>query len=297
MIFLILSILSSTSIFLIFKFIDLNKHNSLNVIITNYLTAALVGFILYYKEIPSLLSSFDTYSYLLSATIGILFFVGFILIGKTIESSGLSITSVASKMSVVIPIVFSILYYNEPISLMKIIGVILAMVAIFMLIYKKNNDKKEIAILLPLILFVFMGIIDSFVKFSQTYIFSKDVEFLTYDKNVVLAVFTSLLFLFSFISNLIYYLIRIKYTERFNYKTLSYGLILGLVNFGSIYFLIKALDSDIFKSSIVFGINNTSIVVISILIGLVFFKEKITKLNFAGIIVSIIAISILTSIK
>jgi multidrug transporter EmrE-like cation transporter len=166
-----------------------------------------------------------------------------------------------------------------------------------MLIYKKNNDKKEIAILLPLILFVFMGIIDSFVKFSQTYIFSKDVEFLTYDKNVVLAVFTSLLFLFSFISNLIYYLIRIKYTERFNYKTLSYGLILGLVNFGSIYFLIKALDSDIFKSSIVFGINNTSIVVISILIGLVFFKEKITKLNFAGIIVSIIAISILTSIK
>jgi len=288
MIYILLSILSSTSIFLVFKFVDLKKLNSLNVIIVNYFIAAILGFALFYNKFTDLLLSLDTKSYILSATIGILFFVGFILIGKTINASGLSITSVASKMSVVIPITFSIIFENEAISLLKIIGILLALASIFMIVYKKKESQKEIVLLLPLFLFIFMGIIDSLVKYSQVHIFDKDVNAM---------VFTSLLFSFSFVVSVIYYLINIKNSEKFNLQTILHGAILGLVNFGSIYFLIKALDSKAFNSSIIFGINNTSIVVFSILIGLLFFKEKITKLNFAGIIVSIIAIAILTNIE
>lgn len=288
MIYILLSILSSTSIFLIFKFVDLKKLSSLNVIVVNYFIAGLLGFSLYHNKFIGLLSSFDTNSYILSVTIGVFFFIGFLLIGKTIQTSGLSITSVASKMSVVIPIIFSILFDNEAVGLFKILGIVLALVSIFMIVYNKDDSKKNRAIITPILLFVFMGIVDSLVKYSQSHIFNKDV-------NAV--VFTSLLFSFALITSIIYYLFKINTNKKFDINTFYFGSALGIVNFGSIYFLIKALDENVFNSSVVFGINNTSIVVFSILIGLLFFKEKISKLNFAGIVVSIIAILILTNLE
>ncbi len=287
MIYILLSILSSTSIFVIFKFVDLKKLDALNIIIINYFIATSIGFFLFFNKFINLFSKFDINSYILSAIIGVFFFIGFILLEKTIKTSGLSITSVASKMSVVIPIIFSIVFYNETISYLKITGIILALISIFMIVYRKNNNKKEIIILLPLLLFVFMGTIDSFIKYAQVHIFDKDVNAI---------IFTSLLFFFSFISSLIYYIVNKKRTKIIKHKTIIFGSALGLVNFSSIYFLIKAFDTNIFNSSVIFGINNTAIVVLSILIGLLFFKEKITKLNFAGIIVSVIAITILTSL-
>jgi len=287
MIYILLSILSSTSIFVIFKFVDLKKLDALNIIIINYFIATSIGFLLFFNKFINLFSQFDISSYILSAIIGIFFFIGFILLEKTIKTSGLSITSVASKMSVVIPIIFSIVFYNETINYLKITGIILALISIFMIVYRKNNHKKEIITLLPLLLFVFMGTIDSFIKYAQVHIFDKDVNAI---------IFTSLLFFFSFISSLIYYIINKKQTKIIKSNTIIFGSALGLVNFSSIYFLIKAFDTNIFNSSVIFGINNTAIVVLSILIGLLFFKEKITKFNFAGIIVSIIAITILTSL-
>ena len=76
-------------------------------------------------------------------------------------------------------------------------------------------------------------------------------------------------------------------------KVYIFGIILGCVNFGSIYFLINALNSGIFDSSILFGVNNVGIVGLSVIIGLLIFREKITKINWIGIILSFFAIIIL----
>jgi multidrug transporter EmrE-like cation transporter len=43
-------------------------------------------------------------------------------------------------------------------------------------------------------------------------------------------------------------------------------------------------------SSIVFGINNTGIVVLSVLTGYLVFNEKLRMINYLGIMLSIIAI-------
>ncbi|MCD6366148.1 MAG: hypothetical protein J7L46_01265, partial [Bacteroidales bacterium] len=73
-----------------------------------------------------------------------------------------------------------------------------------------------------------------------------------------------------------------------------FGILLGLVNFGTIYFLIATLNSGIFPSAVIFGVNNTGIVLLSFLFGLLFFKEKLLKINMVGIILSIAAIFMLT---
>jgi uncharacterized membrane protein len=73
-----------------------------------------------------------------------------------------------------------------------------------------------------------------------------------------------------------------------------YGVVLGLVNFGSLYGLIRALDSGVFDSSIIFGINNMGIVLLSVIIAMMIFSEKLTIINKIGVILSLVAIIILS---
>jgi len=76
-------------------------------------------------------------------------------------------------------------------------------------------------------------------------------------------------------------------------NTLLGGSLLGIVNYGSLYYLIAALNSSGFKSSVVFSMVNIGIVSLSLIFGLFIYKEKISKLNYLGIGLSFIAIIIL----
>ncbi|NLI87628.1 MAG: hypothetical protein GX439_05200, partial [Bacteroidales bacterium] len=77
------------------------------------------------------------------------------------------------------------------------------------------------------------------------------------------------------------------------------GVVLGLANFGSMYFMIAALNhinpatGKPAQGSVVFGINNIGVVVLGVLLGYTFFKERPTRLNWSGIALSVVAIFIL----
>ena len=72
------------------------------------------------------------------------------------------------------------------------------------------------------------------------------------------------------------------------YRNIIAGIILGLINFGSTFYILKAMG--IFKSSVVFPITNAGIVSLSALIGYFFFREKLKLVNWIGIGLAIIAI-------
>ena len=109
------------------------------------------------------------------------------------------------------------------------------------------------------------------------------------------ALFTATLFGFSFLSGLVAGIFNQKSYLNFRYsKNWILGICLGIVNFGSIYLILRALNSGIFNNSIVYGIVNIGIVTLSVIIGTLFFKEKLTKLNYVGISLSIISIFLLS---
>lgn len=289
MLFIILCILSATSIFFVFKYIS--KHNipSLPIIVINYLIASTIGFIVGGERL-----GFDRFIqsdwFLLALIIGILFILLFFVIGKSSEISGMSITTVASKMSVVIPISFSLIQdpADQP-GFLKIIGILLALTAVYLTIYQKDSLKtKKEAIGYPILLFVGMGFVDSLVKYSQ----------FNYVTNEESSYFTAILFLISFLTGLIILLFKRKeWIGLKDVRVIFWGIFLGIVNFGSIYFLIRALNfknplGNGIDSSVVFGINNTSIVLLSVLAGVIIFKEKLNPLNKIGISFSILAIII-----
>ena len=288
MIYIFLSILSSTSLFVIFKLLDKFKIETFNVIVLNYLIAAILGFIVNTSfTLENYTQSLSSW-YLPAVIIGILFILMFFVIGKSAQVIGIGITSVASKMSVIFPIVFSILYFSENLTTYKVAGVIIALAAIILTVFKKSNGTKinPQQIYLPIVLFVGMGFIDILIKIAQNnYIEENDT-----------AIFTSTLFTISFITGVIISFFKKGVLKAYaKPKVLLSGLILGIVNFGSIYFLINALNTNILDSSAIFGINNIGIVGLSIILGLAFFKEKLSTLNWIGIILSIAAIYLLSN--
>lgn len=285
MIYIVLSILSATGIFAIFKVINNKLLPIANVITVNYLVASIIGLSLNFNN-P--LNALNEAWLPFALIIGILFIVFFFIISLSSKIVGISITTVASKMSVIIPILFSIFFFNEDIVILKVIGILLALIGVFLTIYKKSKSTSKTNIyhiVLPLILFIGMGLIDSLLKYTQQ-------TFITPEKS---AFFSSSLFTISFLSGLIYTFTNKKLILAYlNPKVYIYGVLLGFVNFGSIYFLIGALNSEVFDSSIIFGINNVSIVVFSVLLGIIIFREKITKINIIGILSSIAAIAALS---
>ena len=284
MIYLLLSILSSTAIAVIFKLMDRQKVALLPVIVLNYFSAFAAGFLLF-KGTPSLAYILNSDWLYIAIVIGSLLIIGFYLIGYTTQKAGIAITTIANKMSVIIPISFSIFYFAEPMSFLKAIGIVLALISVLLAVYKKKQVEKSRFSLLPIIMFLVVGIIDATVKLAQhSYVSEEDVS-----------LFTSLSFGLAGIIGITSMAIQNKQWRSFtSSRVWIYGILIGLANFGSIYFLILALNHSALDSSIVYGVNNMGIILISIGLAVAFFTERLSKLNLLGVIFALISIAILT---
>jgi len=110
--------------------------------------------------------------------------------------------------------------------------------------------------------------------------------------------YTALVFLASFVAGLTALLLKPGDLRNLaGGKVLFWGLMLGMANFGSVYFFIKALNHApqtgiLSGSSVVFTANNTGIVILSVLAGLYFFRERLSILNKIGILFSLASIAL-----
>ncbi|MEA3497120.1 MAG: DMT family transporter [Bacteroidota bacterium] len=285
MIWLCFSIIASTGIAVIFKFIEKYKIHTFHAIVINYFIASLLGFLLI--KIDFNIKEIYSYEWFpLSVAIGIIFIVLFYLIGKSTQKAGITVTIVAVRMAVIIPITFTIIYFNESISFLKIIGIVLALIAVVFSIYREKATKLEKKyFFLPVVIFLGAGLVDSLIKLSQQ-------EYL--DDNSLTA-FITVLFSISGIIGVFTVLInKSRISDLVKLKVLFWGSLLGFANFGSLYFFVKALTYSPFASSAVFGINHIGIVLFTVLLALIIFKEKLNRINQIGIVVSVIAIYILS---
>lgn len=284
MIYLLLSILSSSVIYITFKITERFKTNLVKLITVNYLVATILGFS--FNRYPISVSGIITSHWFLYALlVGLSFILMFFMIGYSVRISGVSVTTIAGKMSMVIPVLFSILYFFEKTPPLKIAGLILATVSVFLTVYRPISKKKNLwPVLLPLTIFFGSGVTDSIVKYAQTYFVPKNMSLL----------FSAMVFLTALAIGLIYILLKRKtITQSITIAELTGGTVLGIANFGSLYYFIMALNNSKLDSSVLFGLNNICIVLFSILVGSFVFKEKLSKLNFAGVIMAITAILIL----
>jgi hypothetical protein len=106
MISLLLSIVSSTIILIIFKIIERQKVDIFPPIVVNYIAASALGFTIN-RTSSSVSIETVTPWILISIVIGIMLIGNFYLIGNSTQKAGIGITTVAAKMSFVLPVLYS----------------------------------------------------------------------------------------------------------------------------------------------------------------------------------------------
>ena len=283
--FIILSVLLNASIFVIFKLFDKYKVDTFQAIVINYYFAFIVAY--FSSDIQFSITQTPTEKWFLGAVfLGFLFVTLFYVMGLTAQKLGMSVVAVAGKMSVVIPVLFGLFVYNESLGFIKVIGIALALIAVYFTSHKENKLTVNKAVLfLPFILFFGSGILDTTLKYVQKMYVSDNEN----------SVYLSVIFLVAGILGTIALLYLLyKKQSKLNFKNLFGGVFLGVVNYFAMYFLLKALQANGLESSTVFTINNVSIVLFSTLLGLMFFKEKLSKMNIFGILLAVVSIFMIT---
>lgn len=279
--FLLGSILCATGIFVIFKgFVKFDIHTR-NAIIVNYITAAALGIFLG----PTSLSEVQIlkYNWIGQAlALGILFVVVFNLMALTAQRNGVSSASVATKMSLIIPVSLSVLLHGEQVNALKILGILIALAAVFLASQnsQKSSGKVRSAIL-PLLVFIGSGAIDASLKYlSETRVPKNEYP-----------LFSAGIFGSAAISGVIFASLNYKKSEpSFQFKAILGGVVLGVPNYFSIYFLMQALQHQDLSSVTVFTLNNVGVVLCTTLLGLILFKERVSVRNWIGITLAIVSI-------
>lgn len=281
MVVLALSVLCSSILFVIFKLYDKYNIQTLYAIIVNYLVACMVGLWLYQGpvRVPQLLHTSWAWGPLI---LGVLFVVIFTLMAKTAQVVGVSVASLATKISLVIPVVGGVLLYQEQLSAFQVIGIFLALCAVYLASLKQEVlTLKKRNILLPVSIFLGSGIIDTIMKyFEKNHLTSEDVP-----------LFSAMIFGAAALSGCIFVGIQtLKKPFQISTKDIIGGIILGIPNYFSVFFMIRALQYKGLSSAVVFTLNHTSIIVLTTLLGIFLFKEKISFNNWIGLALALLSI-------
>lgn len=278
--------MASTIIFINFKLFERFNINILQAIVVNYFVAFITGMIAYDGQVQiSQIPSLDWFYFTL--ILGALFIIVFNLMAITTQQSGLSVVSIATKMSVVIPVLFGLCYYKESLNGIKLTGIIIALIAVYLASNKSNEGIRieRKLFFLPISVFIGSGVIDTSIKYLEdTYVDHNDVP-----------LFSAIIFLAAALVGLILIGFQVvKRNFKFDFKNIIAGVCLGIPNYFSIYFLVKTLRSDILESSGIFAINNVAIVTLSTFTGILLFKEKLIRDNWIGIFLAILSIILIS---
>lgn len=288
MIYLLLSIATSTLIFIVFKLIARNKINTFQAIVVNYLVCVGVG-VISEGNIPGFRVAMEEGWFIPAVLMGFLFISVFYVTALTVKHSGMAVASIANKLSLIIPATLAFVLYDDVATVAKISGIIAAMVAVVLASYKKESAAAKNPlkyILFPALVLAGSGIVDACAKYCQ-----ENYLDATAFNGFLICVFgtaatTGLIILAA---------AYLKNRHVVSGKSILYGIMLGIPNYGSMYFLIAALDHPMWNdSSTFFPLNNISIVITTAIAGWIIFKEKLSALNLLGIVLAIAAIFMIT---
>ena len=285
MIFLVLTILQSTAILVVMKLFTRFRIDNWQAITVNYIVATAFGFLVYDGSLqPAAIISKPWFAYAL--LLGLTFILTFIIFALSAQKVGVALTSVASKMSVVVPVIAGIILLGEKVNLLAGLGVLTALVAFYLTLGRgKTSSFPKQYVVFPLLLFVGNGVNDALMKYTE-------YHFIAGNNDLIL--FLAMVFLTALVLGIVNSILRYaRKRYMISMRNILAGIILGLLNFGSTFYILKSMG--LYDSAVVFPVTNAGIVSLSALTGFFLFREKLSKKNIAGIVLALIAIILIAN--
>ncbi|WP_163399080.1 DMT family transporter [Flavobacterium fluviatile] len=275
MLFLILSIICSVTVGVIFKITRHYNCNPLQIITFNYVFAILFCYFAFSPNLDEVAADAPWTLYL---AIGILLPVVFLFLAASIKHMGIVKTDAAQRLSLFIPILASWFIFREEFNSYKIIALVIGFMALLFILRKPSQNEQN-KWLYPAAVLLGFGIID--ILFKQIALYNSvpytTSLFIVFDVSFAISIFI-----------VIYEYVLKK--VKVECKNILFGGLVGLFNFGNILFYLKAHKAFSENPSTVFAGMNIGVIILGSLVGVLFFKEKLSKMNFLGIFLALIAI-------
>lgn len=280
MLYILLSILSSTTVLIIFKLLNRFGAPARQTIMVSYAVSTLVGVIAFSPSLNSFITPYFRPWFLVAAIEGIFFYVVFRWMAITTEVNGISVASIASKMSVVIPLTMGIVILDERVNVPIAAGILCGLIAVFL--SSTSGDKlKRVSLKWPLLVFISNGLIDATFKLFQVWGLTETVF-----PNFLITIFA-----FAFLTGLVHHF---TYTERsVSGSSLIAGTFLGIANLGSVHFLLLALATPTLASLFIYSTTNFGIVLAAALVAVALFREKLNLQGWLGLLLAVVSIGLL----
>lgn len=274
--YLILSILSNSFLFVYFRVLDKWKINLISAIVFNYLACILTGMV----SSGIKLQGFEISMVLACMLLGFLFFGTFYLMGFSSIHAGVGVTGAATKLSLIIPVLFTTLYRGNNFSPSLLLSLLLAVISILLITGKTDTGNNKNKLMLPLLIFLGSGTIDTLLGELNQFL---DNRSMSHETAII----------FIFCGALIPGALTMQLTGKLKMLRMGEviaGLTLGFINFFSVKFMLMAMSRSGLPLNRFFPVNNMGIVLLTFLSGLIIWKENTEWRKWVGVVLSLLSI-------
>ncbi|GAA4417870.1 hypothetical protein GCM10023187_50690 [Nibrella viscosa] len=292
MFYLIISILLSVVLLLNFRLFPRYGVNTFQAIVFNYPVCFLTGYLLMPAGQSFTLDGSQTWTWL-ALGLGVGFIITFILSGESTQRMGITVTSLANNLSLVVPVCFSLFVFRvggKTFDGLNYLGLVLALVAVALSTFRKDKGvqgrKRGMNVLLPIAVFLLYGATNTLINYMNIrYIPSAD-------KTVVV---TLVMVLGAIMAGLLMLAVRlVQGKEKLEVRSLTAALTLGVPNFLSFYTLLLALSAFGGNGAFVYPLYNIGVILVAALTAALFFHERLSTANKIGLALAVMAIALIS---
>jgi drug/metabolite transporter (DMT)-like permease len=276
MLFLLLAILSSSLISILMRVSSNRISANLSMLAVNYLICAVLG--AGYTGFRPAAPADPGFSVmvLLGIVTGCLYLGGFMLCQYNTRKNGIILTSIFTKLGLLVPVAMSMVLFEETPTLIQTLGFAIAVGAIVVINLKKDQTGNGFGFGLILMLLICGGC-DAMSK--------------VYERLGPAALSDSYLFVTFAAAFVLCAALAWHQKEKPGRKELFFGSVIGIPNFFSAKFLLGALTK--LPAVVVYPSFSVATLLIVTLTGVAVFRERLSKRQWAALAAIVVALVLL----
>ncbi len=276
MIYLLLAIASSAMVSISMRLSEGRVSGEVSMLVVNYLVCTAMAGI--YMGFGNLITHEEGLAVAagLGAVTGVFYLLCFVLLKLSIRRNGVVLSATFMKLGLLVPIVLSVGVLGEKPSFLQTVGFLLAVAAIILINFEREQTAMSFKLGL-LLLILLGGGGDSMSKLFEEFgnpALSEHFLFYTFAAALLLCIG-----------------LMVVKNERPGLKDLFFGLLVGIPNYFSSRFLLKALGD--LAAVIVYPTYSVATISVVTLTGMVFFREKLGRRQKIAIGIILVALILL----
>jgi drug/metabolite transporter (DMT)-like permease len=281
MVYIALAILFSVAVSVLLKFARRAGVDIVQAVATNYVVASLLAWQLLGATPRAALEAKATWPPLIA--LGILLPAIFVVLARSVRTAGIVRTDVAQRLSLFVSLFAAFVFLGDVFTTQKALGIGVALVAVLCVLWRKERGKTEGGSWwAPLLVFAGFGAIDICFK-------------LVAKAGASFAAGLLGAFLIALLLCWVVAIVRAAAGKApLTTRSIGFGVLLGACNFANILFYVRGHQALPHDPSLVFASMNVGVVVLGSLVGAVGFREKLSAVNWVGVVLAIAAVAVMT---